>query len=285
MFANLTNAQWQLATLAFVVLMANPPRSRLGYILDLFILGVSGLSGPFCLLLLPVAAWRLLDGERGAAPARLAVVATCSLVQGWTLLHTVSDRTTAPLGADAWVLLRIVSQQVLLAPWVGQAHMARLQTWTLWQAGWLPLLVAAGAVLLASIAAWRGPTVLRAACLLGGLELAAALLRPQISKTGAQWALMQIPGVGQRYYYMPMLAWLGVLFWWCGRPAYAARVAGWALLAGLLFGVRSDWVIADRQPTGFAARAEAFERSAPGETTVFLVNPLGVQKPMELVRR
>ena len=283
--ANLTNAQWHLAALAFLVLLADPPRGPWGRAFDWGVLALSGLSGPCCLLLLPIAAWRGWNGKGWRGRSRLAIVAASSLVQGWTLLHTVSDRTSAPLGADPATLARVVAQQVVLAPWTGQAYMARLQAEPVWQSGWTPAIVAAGALGLAAVAFWRGPLILRAACVLGGLELGAALLRPQISKSGPQWTLMMLPGVGQRYYYLPMLAWVGVVFWLAGTRPLGARVAGLVLVAGLAFGVWADWFLPGREPTGFVARAEAFERSAPGTVAAFPVNPLFVQLPMVLTRR
>jgi hypothetical protein len=80
-YANLTNAQWHLAFLAFLVLASSPPAGRAGAALDAVILVLSGLSGPFCVFLAPMSilrAWR--DRDRRTYWRADLVAASC-LVQ------------------------------------------------------------------------------------------------------------------------------------------------------------------------------------------------------------
>ena len=123
------------------------------------------------------------------------------------------------------------------------------------------------------------------AVLSGTLLFGAALLRPQISMTGAQWPLMQLPGLGQRYYYLPMLAWLAVLFAAAGSRAWGLRLVGAPLLLLAAFGVYSDWRMPSRAPTGFAEAMRRFEASPPGTTMSFEFHPLFEQMPMRLTKR
>jgi hypothetical protein len=63
--ATITNSQWVLALIGFLVLAASLPRASGGRVFDACVLLLCGLSGPFCILLFPIAlfaAWR--HGER-----------------------------------------------------------------------------------------------------------------------------------------------------------------------------------------------------------------------------
>ena len=51
----ITNAQWHLAFLACILVLAPPPATWKWRVLDVSVLLLSGLTGPFCVFLLPVA--------------------------------------------------------------------------------------------------------------------------------------------------------------------------------------------------------------------------------------
>lgn len=272
-FANLTNSQWHLAALAFLILHSTAPRGWAGRVGDALALGVSGLSGPFCIVLAPIAvvlAWIRRDR---ATLVRAGIVLASAATQAAFVLATIGDRAPAKLGAGPRMLARILSQQIVLGPLIGQGRMEALQGWWLWQNNVAPLAVSLAAAVLAVLALRRGPLILRMACLFAGLLLAAALARPQISAQDAQWPLMLLPGVGQRYYYVPMLAWLGVLISLAGARGLALRSLAVAILALAVVGIRTDWSHPPRQPTGFAARARAFEAAPSGTTMSFPINP------------
>src|SRR5438105_8481905 len=61
---NLTNAQWHLGLIAFLVIFAKPPRRVAGWVLDGVIIVLGGLTGPFCILLEPLIGWLWLRDRR-----------------------------------------------------------------------------------------------------------------------------------------------------------------------------------------------------------------------------
>jgi hypothetical protein len=76
--AAITDAEFQMAVLACLVIIAEVPRSRAGRVFDVVILTLFSLTGPFCVLLFPVALlrtlWRMphfLDFARDKPFARL----------------------------------------------------------------------------------------------------------------------------------------------------------------------------------------------------------------------
>lgn len=86
---NVTNAQVQLALLSFLVLVAAPATTLAWRSFDAAVLLLSGLSGPFCLLLVPVAVVAWWQGRTRSHAERLACVLLAAAVQG---------RVAAPAG-------------------------------------------------------------------------------------------------------------------------------------------------------------------------------------------
>ena len=111
---NLTNSQWHLALLAFLVLIAAAPRSRSWRAFDVGALLVAGLSGPFILVLLPLAVAIHRKGPVSRYGPELATLAGCAAVQVGVIVATVhAGRHPMPLGASADLLPLIVVNQTL----------------------------------------------------------------------------------------------------------------------------------------------------------------------------
>lgn len=283
-YANLTNAQWHLAVLSFLVLVSQPPRTRGGWTFDVAVLAVSGLSGPFCILLAPIALARAWFDRSPGTAVRAALVLGTALVQGGCVVLSGHERTQAPRGGGPRMVARIVVSQVLFGAFMGQANMPWLTGLGAWASNVLPLAALAAAAALCVLAALRGPALLRYAMAFAGLELASALVRPQISMTLPQWPLMQLPGIGTRYYYMPMLAWLGVVFTLAAGYVAWLRGVGLVLLAAFLFGFGSDYFYEPRPRTGFVGQARLFADAPPGTRMTFPLLPEGMP-PMVLVKK
>ena len=121
-FGNLTNSQWYLAVLSFLLLLISPSRNILMCVVDLIVITIGGLSGPFCLFLLPVAFWQALEVKIGLAWLRFGILSVCSIIQLNSLALTMhAMRCTAPLGASVTTLARIVASQVEIGGLIG-AH-------------------------------------------------------------------------------------------------------------------------------------------------------------------
>lgn len=306
LYVNLTNSQWHLALLAFLVLVSAPPESRAGHTFDAVVLLLCGLSGPFCLVLAPVAAWQVIAQRSRTSVVRAAILGGTALMQiGW-LLGSPHARSTAALGAGPRLLARIVALDVLLGAELGFFTIRNIPALPHWQDNLLPICVTAVGVLLGAIALLRGPPLLRKFALFAGLVFVAALASPQVSTTDPQWimkttdgkihviinqfanvpqwAVMTMPPMGNRYYTFPMLAWIGVLFTLAADRRPALRGAGFALLAVMLvWAIPHDWRELRFPPTDFVARARAFS-AAPRYTVMeFPINPPGLT-PMFLLK-
>ncbi len=283
-YVNLTNAQWHLAALGFLIVVADPPRSRAAQVFDGAALLLSGLSGPFCLLLAPIAAWQAWERLDRVALWRLGLVLLAVAVQVGFLMHMVgSGRSTAPLGAGAELLARFLASQVFLAVLFGEHGVQAILALPAWRSGLLPVASSLAGVALGLYACIVGPPILRKACLFAGLVLAAALMHPQVSNDQQQWPLMALPFVGGRYWFFPMLACIGVVLALLAAGPWPGRVVGAALLGIVAWHVPAEWPVWPfGDPTGFPSAARRFEAAPPGTRVSFPSRPQGAH--MVLVR-
>lgn len=284
-YANLTNAQWHLALWAFLVCVGRSPAGPAGRLLDALVLILSGLSGPCCILLLPVALLVAARRRDRAAIERALLVSLCCLVQLWCLFGNGASRAAPLLGAGPRRLALILSLQVILPLLLGRHGTTFYQQSPYWQDGLIPCLVAAGAAVLTLRALLSGPPLVRLACLFAGGVMAAALLRPAIGSPAPAWHLMSMPDVGDRYYLLPMLAWAVVLFALAADHAALFRWIARALLLLLAVTLPGDWHLPTSFPIGgrtdFVPLAHAFARAPAGTEMRFPVHPLGM-RPMVL---
>jgi hypothetical protein len=285
-YVNLTNAQWNLALLAFLVVVSAPPVSIAAAMFDTLVLLLSGLSGPFCLILIPVALLQVLAGGTRTDLWRAGLLCATALVQIGCLLGTPhGGRSTAELGASFRMLARIVSLEVLLGAELGYNTINDIYFLPVWQHNVLPLAVAAIGTVLTGFALLRGSLLLRELALFSGLLLIAALVSPQVSISDPQWLAMSHPPMGNRYYTIPMLAWIAVLFTLAADCHRILRGAGVALLSVILvWGIPHDWPEMPMPRTNFIDQAKAFEAAPPGTRMEFAILPPGLS-PMVLVKR
>ena len=102
--SNLTNAQWHLAMLSFLIIIAVPSERMAWRIFDIVVIALSAFSGPFCLLLVPVALIRFfVTRERRLVPL-ISILLTASAVQ-LTSLVFVERPSRQPLGAEPGLFL------------------------------------------------------------------------------------------------------------------------------------------------------------------------------------
>ncbi len=284
-YANLTNVQWHLGLLAFLVIIGAPPSRPSGWAFDVAVLVVSGLSGPLCIFIAPVAVLRALLMRDRASVARAAIVCAGAATQLWCVFGPGAGRGAPHLGAGPVRLARIVSLQIVLALLFGRHEMSVYMEWPSWHDGVLPLCVAAAALLLTLRTVWTGPPVVRLACLFGSLVLAATLIRPTGSASESAWEILAIPDTDTRYFFLPALAWAAVLFALANDRNRVFRWIGRMMLLVLVVMLPGDWRLPQtfplREPTDFVQKARAFAVAAPGTVMTFPVQPF-LGHPMTL---
>jgi hypothetical protein len=108
---------WHLALVGCLLLLCSTPTNRPWKIFDTTVFVLCGLTGPFAILLLPIAGLHLwLRRERwGYWP--LGILTCAAVMQSYALLVTHRDHW--PLGASTERLIRILAGQVFLGAILG----------------------------------------------------------------------------------------------------------------------------------------------------------------------
>ena len=227
-FVCLANVQWILALLLLAVLLQRSPESGAQAAGDAGVVLLSGLTGPFILLALPllvVKAWR---SRSRWDLMLLAVAAGTATVQLWSLLHAPIDEPP-PLAPAPGVWGRLLGAKLVGALFLGPK---------------LPyavppiVLCCAGLCLLAGIL-WtlrRSPEALERAVY--SLLFAGAVIAAAFAKFAAAPGHLIPYGAGARYFFIPavVVAWclLQVVFSTRGAPRAMASAALLAILASSL---------------------------------------------------
>ncbi len=284
-YVNLTNSQWNLALLALLVVLGRPARTRAGSAFDAAVLALSGVSGPFMLMLAPVAAWQAWRQPGASTWLRLALIVATAAIQLAVLLASHDQRASTPLGAGPRMLARVLSEQLVLAAELGWRSTYPVQALAVWRDNLLPLLLTLGAASVVALALWRGPLVLRQLALFAGLMLAAALVDPTVSATGPSWEVMTHLPIGNRYFTVPVMTWIAMVLTLALDRWWPVRTLGVLLLAPiLLLAIPRDWSVLGWPRTAFQAQAGTWEHVPAGTRMTFQIVPDGLQ-PMELVKR
>ncbi len=292
--ANVSNSQVHLAFLAFLVLLAEPAETRVWKAFDAFFLLLSGFSGPFCLLLWPVAVVAWWHRRDRWSVVRVLCVALPAFVQAALLSpfaplpsnptsRGVVIRTPlSPYGATPGNLLRIFGGQIVVGGLAGWHVYVGLHDGVFAAHPWLPALIGLAGTAFLARAAWvTGSFALRLLLLYATLHMAAGLASPIIIGDRPLWEMLAMPGAGQRYWYTMTLAFLATVVWTAvADPRTPLRaLAGVALVVLVLSGIRGDWSLPPHQDLAFAAQAERLAAAPAGKIVRIPIPPA----PMEMV--
>jgi hypothetical protein len=280
--AAITDAEFQMAVLACLVIIAEVPQSWAGRVFDVVVLALFSLTGPFCVLLFPVALVRTLLPRLLRQSMKtdrwhwvqLSLLAAGGLAQGLTVLTTAGARLNTTLGASVSKFVQIVAGQIVLPVFLGRNPFDPLSS--------DPARIKVAAVLtIAALLAFvyalaKGSLELRCFVIFALLVLTAALVYPTIEPTHSQWAPFLVPGQGLRYWYIPKLALMATLVWLLGHP----RPTAIRLLAGVLacvmgFALVTHWRYPALPDFRFETYVRTFEELPSGATGQFRLNPGG----------
>ena len=269
---NLTNTQWHLAVLAFVLLVAAPPRSRTGRALEILALIFAGLSGPYAFFLVPLGllmhrkdlgvAWRRIQ---------LSVLGATGLIEVGVMLAASTPRTHGTLGVSAADLPLILANQFL----------SHLGNW-----GFSPPATTTAALVATLIAIVlfagfrRGPRPLRFFIVFALAVMATGMISPygRLLDNRPVWDLMATGGLDNRYFFMYSVAVvLSGIVLLCGlrQPQRRLALLGAAVLVFAVPPVLGQWQYVPI-PSQNLEHYAAVLRGAPRGTLVSIpISPRG----------
>lgn len=271
-YVTLTNIQWNLALVALVILIAEPPAGRWACVLEAAFLGVFSLTGPLCMILLPLALFNVRSRWNDAAKP-WSIACACVLAGGaavQALLLVTTPRVTPWLRPEAPLspqeLMKILSVHVFYNSILGiRGTMRALPS----LGGALQAAGMVAALLLALFVVVRRHRALVPLLLLAAATVFLSFLFPV---SGLREWLQ--PGFGPRYYtYATLFILYAVLLLVCQNNFL--RLAGVLLaLPALGVGIPSDFIHVRRSDTAWPDQVAVFESLPQGASFFVPIQPL-----------
>lgn len=273
--ANITNEQWILAFCVFLLLAGSPAISTACRMIDVSFSLMSGLTGPFCIFLLPIS---LLLAVRRTGRWRwvpVCTLAACCLTQviGLTVVSPAARTGWGVLGARFDLLVRILGGNVFLGSLIGANNFAGIPG----MQAFAILVAAAGlGLIICGFAFSRAPMPMRLLALFATLLLSAALALPSSYAppgTG-QWEMIAKAGA-LRYWFLPSLSFIWLLLYGVSGQIKALKIVSGALLCFVCFGIAIQWRRAAFADLNYAAEVQRIEAAPAGTTLWIPINPSG----------
>lgn len=285
--ANLTNTQWHLAVLAYMVVAAAPGHSITWRCFDMAVILLSALSGPYCFLLTPLAGIRWWLRREQWTLFLLSGLCAGMVAQGKTMFlnnHPAHEAVQMPLGTALELLASIVAGQVFLSALIGKSGYAWLVSTHVWSAVLVIGVILTGFAM-CFYALSKAPLELKLFIVFATLILGSALVTPLARGAELQpfWEAMKYPGLGQRYFFIPMLAVVTTLIWMVGRQSSRSfRVAATVALSCMVLGIMLDWHHPAFTDLNFKDYANKYVESPKGAKVTIPTHPPGWS--MELIK-
>lgn len=201
-YVNITNAHWYLSIYLMMVIVADNPKSKLGYVHDYLALIISALSGPFIVFIAPCLFLKRLI-ERGGFWNAIKginsfdiIAAVLAFIQVVAILTTSdANRTSAPLGASFVLLSTIISYRVIIGAFFDNVNSSAVADLGLVNV--ICFLIFASIIILSFV---KGSKNLRICLLFPVIMIGFSLAKPMMAANTEQWPIFLLPGAGQRYF-------------------------------------------------------------------------------------
>ncbi|MDD5396682.1 MAG: hypothetical protein PHW24_01335 [Candidatus Moranbacteria bacterium] len=274
--ANLTNVQWRLALLMFLIIIVPKSKKISWRIFDWALLFLAGLSGPFIFFALPIAIIYFYKNLFKEFLDKFAILAVTFLIQLYSYLFIVNDaaRSTAPLGASFVNFFKILSGDVFVRSLLGTDYVKKIIELGLWENGSLPISFGVAGVAVLGYVFWKAQMELKLFIIFAFLVFAGALSSPQVSLIKPQWDVMT-GGPGGRYYFLPGLAWMISLGWlfFNSEKRFLKTFVGILLACFVFIGLPHDWVFAKYKDYHFNQQIHEFKSVKVGDQYKFRIVP------------
>jgi len=272
--SGITDSQWQMALCAFLVLVASTPKTMAARAVSISILVLSGLSGPFCIFLLPTAlylAWKNSDRWRWIFSG---ILATLCLAQAWAMIVvSPSNRPHLDLGANIGSFAKLLASQIYLGVLLGPNGLG-------FQPGQkvtVALFAAAlGGTTLVAICFFKSTLEMRLLILYSFVIFAASIMSPAVHMLPGipVWQLLAGAG-GIHYWFFPALAFAWTLLWCFHSKSQLLKVISGYLLFFLCIASVRDWKDSTFKDLHFSEYTKQMESAPKGAVVTIPENPEG----------
>jgi hypothetical protein len=271
--ANITTLQWHLALLACLVLLAQPAIGWGWRIFDAVVLVLISLDGPTGLVLLPMAAAVWWQRRNSLARTNVALLVPGAILQLFSIFMTWYSRLVAPIGATPARLIIILGRQIFIPLLLGLKTTSRFLRGDTPHTVEVIATILGGALLLYALR--YSPVLLKLFILFDIAVFGLCLVRPLAGAPDRpQWAWMCDPRATNRYYFLPMIAFLAALLWSAlNRSHRKLRYLAVALLLLMPIGIYRDWKYPRFKDLNFKMYAAKFESAPSGTKMTIPINP------------
>ena len=272
--SGVTESQWQMALCAFLILVATTPKNVAARAASISILLLCGLSGPFCIFLLPMAlylAWKYSDRWRWITSGVLALLC---VAQAWAMfVVSPSNRPQLFLGANAGSFAKLLASQIYLGVLLGPNGL-----------GFQPgpkisaalFITALGGTALVAICFFKSTLEMRLLLLYSFLIFGASIVSPAIHVQPGipTWQLLAGAG-GIHYWFFPTLAFAWTLLWCLHCKSQLLKVISGYLLFFLCIASIRDWKDSTFKDLHFSDYANQMQTAPKGAVVTIPENPEG----------
>jgi hypothetical protein len=270
--ANLTNVQWHLGLLTFLIIVAERIDTVGWRVFDYAMVALSAFSGPLCILLTPIAVVKFLNDRKRSTLVISAILTLGALVQIFSLLITERP-SPQPLGANLGLGLKIIAGHLFISSFFGeQGHGFLVNRSLLNDATAVVINILGIAAVVYAFIISR--IELRLLIVFSLMIVVAAMASPALTSDVPQWTVMWLPVGGSRYWLIPMFCLMLTVLYLAKEGEYKpVRVAAIAALIASLAGIAADWKYPPFEDLNFQEHAARFESASRGEEVVIPINP------------
>lgn len=279
--ANVSFAQWRLALLAFLVVVAVPPRTVWAKLFDVAAVLLSALSGPLCIFLLPVALLHSYHKKHNHLAVLTSIVAVGVVIQLAALFVIAPQaRPNLEMGASILAFSKIVGGQLFLGGFFGE----RGFRWIFDNKFLVPELYYLGTIIISLLvikAIFLSRWEIRLFVVYAMLVFAAALMSPTISSGQTIWDGLWGPNAACRYWFIPILAtYLVIISELFSTQSKCVKVYCLILLGFGTIGMAVDFYNDPWPKQPFQRAVRDLRRAHPGEVVKFPIHPPGYIMPL-----
>ena len=275
--ASLTGAHWYLSFIACTVLLEDPPSVGYWRWVDICILALSGISGPFSIFLLPASFIFWMIRRDSVRFYNFIIFLLESFVQLWAIFQFGhAGRLKILCQFDILKIATLFGKRVVWDSIVGsKAALFSQALGPYYSVFFSVAIVTAFFLMLYALA--NGSSSLRLVGLFSLNVFVASIISPNISPLSKNSLdTLYLDGFSCRYWVVPTLFFITTITWNLFQAKNkAVKILAALFSSGIIFGFIINFHFPAYVDYQFSGYAKKFERMAPGEEILIPINPQG----------
>lgn len=235
-YLNITNAQWYLALSLFLVMIVEPSQYSFWKIIDILIVFIGGLSGPFSLFLLFPVFYLVYRKKITLSSWKVQMICFTTLVQLMTLMLSGIRQLGAVKSLHLLDIYNIFYRQILWGVLAGPSGYEFLVTHFPFVSV-IFLITTIFSLALVAYAMFKAPAEIQAFILFSIFIFISSLLNPTVAPDNTRTIYqVMFDASGLRYWLIPMICMVVIMMWGSrGKVGWVQKVSRFFMLILLFF--------------------------------------------------